>query len=448
MSTPNVDRASKSSTTVDIESASVCKEETSVKVEQDVDRFLVKFDDDDPSNPLNWSRLKRWYLTLASGLLVLNATFASSAPSGIVPLLMDEFHLGQTVGILTISLFVAGYCVGPLLWGPLSEVYGRRPMFIWPFLAYTGFQVGSALAQNTASVLIFRFLGGFFAAAPLTNSGALISDVWDAETRGKALAIFTVAPFSGPALGPTVAGFLAVAGVSWRWVFWILTIFAGACWVLIVFTIPETYNLTIPQFVYGCLYLLFEAYPVVYTHGHGFNAGISGLMFLSIPLGGFIAVTLYTLIFAPRYQRKVKELAPKPVPPEFRLEMCLIAAPLYTISFFWFAWTSFPNISYWAPLTSGVLMGFSISWIFLPLFTYIIDAYLIAAASALASNTVIRSLAGAGFPLFAGKMYEALGPRWASSLLGFVALAMMPIPFVLIKFVVFIYLPEDSMLIG
>ena len=84
-----------------------------------------------------------------------------------------------------------------------------------------------ALAQNTASLLIFRFIGGTFAAAPLTNSGALISDIWDARTRGKALAIFTVAPFAGPALGPTIAGFISVAGVSWRWLFWVLTIFVS-----------------------------------------------------------------------------------------------------------------------------------------------------------------------------------------------------------------------------
>lgn len=59
------------------------------------------------------------------------------------------------------------------------------------------FQVGGALAKNTAQILVFRFLGGVFAAAPLTNSGALIADIWDAKTRGKALAIFTLAPFAG-----------------------------------------------------------------------------------------------------------------------------------------------------------------------------------------------------------------------------------------------------------
>ena len=85
------------------------------------------------------------------------------------------FGFSQEVAILTISLFVAGYCVGPLLWGPLSESYGRRPMFIISFVVYAAFQVGCALAKNTASILVFRFLGGCFAAAPLTNSGAMLA---------------------------------------------------------------------------------------------------------------------------------------------------------------------------------------------------------------------------------------------------------------------------------
>lgn len=100
-------------------------------------------------------------------------TFASSAPSGIVPQLMAKFSFGTEVATLTIALFVAGYCVGPLLWGPLSEQYGRKPVFLISFTAYTGFQVGCALSQNTASILIFRFLGGVFAAAPLANSGCV-----------------------------------------------------------------------------------------------------------------------------------------------------------------------------------------------------------------------------------------------------------------------------------
>ncbi len=109
----------------------------------------------------------------------------------------------------------------------------------------------------------------------------------------------------------------------------------------------------------------------------------------------------------------------------------MYAAPIFALSFFWFGWTSYPSVSFWAPMMAGGPLGFSIVWIFLALFNYIIDAYLFVAASALASSTVIRSLFGAGFPLFATQMFESLNPRWASTLLGCIALAMAPIPFIL-----------------
>jgi len=128
-----------------------------------------------------------------------------------------------------------------MLLGPLSEQYGRKPVLLVAFFVYTGFQVGSALAPNKAAVLIFRFLGGTFAASPLTTSGGIIADIWDADVRGKALAVFTLAPFAGPAIGPIVGGYIHVAGASWRWLFWVLTMFAGFCFLIILFTLPETY---------------------------------------------------------------------------------------------------------------------------------------------------------------------------------------------------------------
>lgn len=102
---------------------------------------------------------------------MLCSTFASSAPEGIVFQLMEHFKFGTEVATLTIAIFIAGYCVGPLVWGPLSEEYGRKPVFIFSFIFYIGFQVGCALSPNTAAILIFRLLGGIFAAAPLANSG-------------------------------------------------------------------------------------------------------------------------------------------------------------------------------------------------------------------------------------------------------------------------------------
>ncbi|KAI5990857.1 MFS general substrate transporter [Pisolithus orientalis] len=459
------------------------------KKESSVDPFLIRFYENDPDNPKNWSSARRWYLTMFSGLLVLNATFASSAPSAMLPALMEHFTFSSEVGNLVVSLFVAGYCVGPLIWGPLSEQYGRRPVFVSTFFIYVLFEMASALAKNTGSLLVFRFLGGVFAACPLTNSGALLGDIWDPKRLGIAMSVFSVAPIAGPAIGPLVGGYLAQNNVSWRWLFWILTIFAGVCWVFIVLTLPETFQpiilvhkardvrkrtgdnryyapfelrkLSFAQriesilarpfkvlfsepmlmaitvymsFVYGCLYMLFEAYPIVFTEGHQMSAGSTGLTFLPILIGGVFSAVLYVVIFNPRYERRAQEFAPNRVPPEYRLEMAMAAAPFFAIAFFWFAWTSYPSISIWAPLMSGLLVGWGVCWIFLSLLNYIIDAYLMVSASALAANTVVRSLVGAGFPLFADQMYNKLNPRWASTLLGFVALAMAPIPFVLFRF--------------
>ncbi|KAG2023094.1 multidrug transporter [Coprinopsis cinerea AmutBmut pab1-1] len=467
------------------------------------DPYLVEFDENDPANPKNWSTRRKWYLTMASGLFVLNATFASSSPSGIFPNLVEEFKMSEIVGTLTLSLFVTGYCVGPILWGPLSEQFGRRPVFTYPFFVFMCFQIGCALAPNTAAILLFRFLGGTFAAAPLTNTGALMSDIWEADMRGKAMAIFTVAPFAGPALGPTVAGFIG-DHTTWRWLFWILTAFAGVCWIMIMVSVPESYApillvkkaekkrqetgdpryyaaferenwgfskrayhvlvrpwvifFTEPMiialtfymsFVYGCLYLLFAAYPIVFGKSRGFSAGVSGLMFLPIPIGGALAVAHYVYHYNPKYEAEVKRLAPKPVPPEFRLDVAFIPGPLFALSFFWFGWTSFPSISYWAPLMSGLLMGYAIQMIFLGLFNYLVDAYIPVAASVLASTTVVRSLFGAGFPLFGGNMYDVLNPRWASTILGCIAVSLVPIPFVLKKYGPYLrrkskYCPSDD----
>jgi hypothetical protein len=118
----------------------------------------------------------------------------------------------------------------------------------------------------------------------------------------------------------------------------------------------------------------------------------------------------------------------------FGLRTCLSSMSLLSIVLIAYRWTSFPHLSYWAPMLSGLLMGYSIQLIFLGLFNYIVDAYLPVAASALAANTVVRSLFGAGFPLFGPNLYDALGPQWAASLVGFVSLLLIPIPFVLQRY--------------
>ncbi|CCO36176.1 putative MFS-type transporter C409,08 [Rhizoctonia solani AG-1 IB] len=333
--------------------------------DEKADSFLVQWDGpDDPANPKNWSRPFRWYITALGGVAVLNATFASSAPSGIEGQLIREFNL-STIGVASLDLrscqadantfsqllFLPSgslVCYVFVRLGPLSENYGRRRIFLIGFVVYTAFQIGGALAPNIASVLVFVFLGGTFAACPLTNSGAIIADIWDADTRGKALAIFTLAPFAGPALGLTVAGYMSVAGVSWVWLFGVLS-------------------------------------------------------------------TFYLVYYNPIYTKYIKEFAPRPIPPEYRLDMALLANPLCAASFFWFGYIDIlPIHILFRTGLSGALSWFTIVLLFLSLFNYIIDTYLMCAASALAISTVVRP----SFDQHPGAM----------------AAAATPIPFVLKKY--------------
>lgn len=161
---------------------------------------------------------------------------------------------------------------------------------------------------------------------------------------------------------------------------------------------------------------------------------MAGLTFLPIFIGGIAACLSYIFYWNPHYAALTRQYAPAPVPAEARLDICIYAAPGFAVAFFWFGWTSFPSISLWAPLSSGLLLGFTIVWAFLGLMNYIIDTYLFVAASALATNTVMRSVFGAAFPLFADKMFTKLTPPWASTLVGCIAMLMLPIPLVLKRF--------------
>ncbi|KAL1410858.1 hypothetical protein Q8F55_001801 [Vanrija albida] len=464
--------------------------EAEQKIEDGDDPWVVTFDEGDKRNPKNWSNARKWYITILTSGLVFNSSFASSAPSGITQSVKEYFHISNEVAVLCISLFVAGYILGPILWGPLSEVYGRRIIFILSFVLYTGFQVGAALSKNTASILVFRFLGGTFAAAPLTNSGACLADIYHPADRGPAMGLFAVAPFAGPSIGPIVSGFIQTTHTNWRWLYWVLTIFAGACLALIVFTLPETYPPVIlarmakqkrketgedrwyaplerrpaqtwgarvneiilkpfvilalepmllaitlyMSFIYGIIYLLFEAFPFVFIKNHGFNAATNGLAFLGFFMGGNIAALVYITVTDRHYRKHVAAIAPEKPAPEVRLLASRLTSLVLAISMFWFAWTSYPSVHWISPVLATALLGFAVQTIFVGLFNYIIDVYLWVAASALAGVTVVRAAFGAGFPLFASQMYERLGTQWASCLLAFLALVMAPIPFVLIKY--------------
>ncbi|XHG06328.1 hypothetical protein AWENTII_009533 [Aspergillus wentii] len=111
----------------------------------------------------------------------------------------------------------------------------------------------------------------------------------------------------------------------------------------------------------------------------------------------------------------------------------MLASLALPAGLFWFAWTNSPSIHWLASIAAGAPFGFGMVLVFLSVFSYLIDAYTIFAASVLAANSLLRSLFGFAFPLFTTYMFENLGIHWASCVPAFLALACVPFPFILYK---------------
>lgn len=163
--------------------------------------YSVDFTPCDPYNPQGWTSGKKWFITILSAISTLAVAFVSSAFSGGLPYIIEEFHVSTELSILGISLFVVGFGVGPLLWAPASEFYGRQVLYFFTYMALVAFNAGTAGVMNFPGMVVLRFFAGAFGSSPLTNSGGVIADMFSQQERGFATAIFAAAPFMGPSLG-------------------------------------------------------------------------------------------------------------------------------------------------------------------------------------------------------------------------------------------------------
>jgi multidrug resistance protein len=184
---------------------------------------------------------KKSLVVLAGILSVINSTIGSSLPSGAISFIAEYWSITkQEQLVLPISVFLIGYVGGPLLFGPLSESYCRRPIMLYTFIVYTAFTLACALAPNWPAFLVFRLICGMMASAPIAVVGGLYADIYrDPRTRGRAMAYFMAATTFGPAMGPFISGFLST--LTWRWTFWFGLILAGLT-LPFLFALPETYQ--------------------------------------------------------------------------------------------------------------------------------------------------------------------------------------------------------------
>jgi DHA1 family multidrug resistance protein-like MFS transporter len=350
------------------------------------------------------------------------------------------------------------------------------------------FQIPCALAPNYATMVVFRFFAGFCCAVTF-NSVGIISDMWDPDYQSWPVNTFALSAEAGANLGTIMGGYIFVETGNWRWIFGVGGIGTAILLVLFIAFVPETragviltrraakmrketgeqryhshheivlQNRTVyaimqetllrpvymlfrepivlwfalfDGFNYAIIYLALESIPLIYAQW-GFSEGALNLPFLGIFIGELIAFCLYyfQLKLELRDCRKYNGI----LPPESRLYWMLLGGVVFPASLFWFAWTTQgPPLPWIVSILALGLFGISSHIIFISVSDYTIAAYSIYSASAVGAQSLLREMLSGSVTLFATPLYNNLGYQWASTLLGFIALAMAFVPPILYFF--------------
>ena len=183
--------------------------------------------------------------------------------------------------------------------------------------------------------------------------------------------------------------------------------------------------------IYAYLYLLFSTFTQAFVEIYGFSVGSSGLTYLGLGVGMMIAIVGQAM-YSDRYVGK--KSAKGEMKPEYRLPPLIIGTLVVPIGLLWYGWSMRENVYWLVPVIGTVPIGAGLILTLVPVQTYFVDAYTRYAASAIAANTIVRSLVGGVLPLAGQPMYTKLGYGWGSSLLALIALVLAPLSWLIVKY--------------
>jgi MFS transporter, DHA1 family, multidrug resistance protein len=438
---------------------------------------------DDPYRPINWPTKKKVVTTLLYGFITMTATWASSAYSAGTNQVAREFHVGTQVAVLGTTLFLFGFGIGPLLWAPLSEVYGRRIAVMTPMFVAICFSFGSAAAKDLQTLMLTRFFGAFFASAPVTNTGGVLGDLYSPTWRGIAMAGYAMAVVGGPALGPIVSAAVVVqVDLGWRWTEYLTGILQAFVLLIGLIFIDESYppkllvykarrlrhetgnwalhakfeewDVSIKElaqkfllrpvqllmtpicflvalyasFCYGILYMQLGGIPIIFGEERGWKQVPATLPFLCILIGAILGACAN--VYNQTIYNKAYHAAGNRAVPEKRLPPMMFGSVLFSAGQFLMGWTSPAHFHWICPCIGIVMMGTGFFTIFQAALNYLVDTFTQYAASAVAANTFLRSCFAGAFPLVVGPLYHNIGVGPGSSITGGFAALLIPVPFI------------------
>ncbi|KAH9825505.1 Fungal trichothecene efflux pump (TRI12), partial [Teratosphaeria destructans] len=192
--------------------------------------FEVDFTEHDAANPRNWSRWYRGTILAVMSYGTTTSVMFSTSYTSAVPGLQTSFGISEDVAILGVTTYLLGLAIGALLLAPLSEMYGRRPVYMVANALFVVWVIPCAVADDMATILVSRFCAAFCASALISNAPGSLNDITEDHHRALAFSIWSIGPMNGPAIGPVVGGFV-FQYLGWRWTNWVIVIAASVAWV-------------------------------------------------------------------------------------------------------------------------------------------------------------------------------------------------------------------------
>jgi len=168
------------------------------------------------SNPLDWSSSRKEAIIWLSCVATMFTAYAAGCYEAGVAQMSEEWHVSEIAVTTGITIFTVGFAIAPMILAPLSEINGRRPLFLVTGGLFFVFVLVTAVTPTFAGMLVARFLQGCVSSTFSSTVGGVVADIYMPKERNTPMTLFTGSALFGTGLGPLVSGFIA-AHTSWRW---------------------------------------------------------------------------------------------------------------------------------------------------------------------------------------------------------------------------------------
>ncbi|KAI9294818.1 MFS general substrate transporter [Neoconidiobolus thromboides FSU 785] len=398
-----------------------------------------------------FSKLRRSLMLILVSVSAILSPLSSTIYFPSLEVIKEELNTTASLVDATISVFMLCLGLFPLIWGGLSDRYGRRNVYIISQVIYTCGNIGCALSTNINALIVLRMIQGIGSSAPIVTGVGTITDLYPRNERGSALSIFFLGPLVGPVIGPIIGGFLNQY-LGWRSCFWTLAILGGILLISSLFLLKETlplasfqkppYKFTLSPFsikrdgpIFNPLFPLgFLKYPVVIlavfcislVFGSFFavessqsramatiyelNSSQVGLTFVALGIGSILGNLVAGRISDLTYRRAEKKGTPQP---EVRLHLLWIGSLIILAGHLLYGWFLEYKFNLWATLVGNMIVGIGNTSSLIGLSNYLVDIFPNYASSIAACYSCVELIFTAIVTAINTPLIEAISFGWA-----------------------------------